>query len=291
MRFITRTIASSSGWQLRGLLAATAVAVLLASPASADITGKIKLDGKPPAPVENAIAGVAECAAQHPDGLMDDTVVCNAKGELANVLVSIKSDDPKSLGGTLSKEPVILGQKGCMYSPHILPMMLGQELRVSNDDPFVHNVQSISEINEPFGFTQPNKDPGQVVKEQPTKPETIKVKCAVHTWMIAYVVVLPHPFFSVSKEDGTFSIKGLKDGEYTLQAWHERYGTETTKITVKDGKAEANFTFKQFAEKPDETNVRLASLKLPTKEAETCPDCDAATSSATTKPAELVSSK
>jgi hypothetical protein len=71
----------------------------------------------------------------------------------------------------------------------------------------------------------------------------IPVKCNVHPWMRAYIGVVSHPFFAVTGEDGTFTIKGLPPGTYTLEAWHEKYGTKDVQITVapKESKT-ADFT-------------------------------------------------
>ena len=60
----------------------------------------------------------------------------------------------------------------------------------------------------------------------------IPFKCDVHGWMNAYVGVLDHPYFAVTKTDGMFSIPNLPPGTYTLAAWHERLGTQTQSITV-----------------------------------------------------------
>src|SRR5690348_12678556 len=132
-----------------------------------------------------------------------------------------------------------------MYEPHVLAMQTGQPFKIKNADPFLHNVHSLATVNPPFNFGQPNKDEGKDV--DPMKAaEYFRVKCDVHPWMSAYIGVFEHPFFAVSKADGTYTIptKGLADGEYTLTFWHEKYASDadnapTEKITVKDGKAEA----------------------------------------------------
>ena len=74
--------------------------------------------------------------------------------------------------------------------------------------------------------------------------QIIKLKCDVHPWMTAYVLVASNPFFAVTGDDGSFKITGLPAGSYTVEAWHERYGAKTAQITVADGKpAEASFQF------------------------------------------------
>jgi hypothetical protein len=67
--------------------------------------------------------------------------------------------------------------------------------------------------------------------------------------MRAYANVVTHPFFAVTKDDGTFEIKGLPAGTYTIEAWHERLGTQQTKVTISDSAAAATaaFSFKPEA--------------------------------------------
>jgi hypothetical protein len=63
--------------------------------------------------------------------------------------------------------------------------------------------------------------------------------------MRSYANVVTHPFFSVTKDDGTFEIKGLAPGTYTIEAWHERLGTQTQSVTISAGTpaVTAAFTF------------------------------------------------
>src|SRR5688500_7200543 len=132
-----------------------------------------------------------------------------------------------------------------MYVPHVIALMAGQPLKVKNSDAFLHNVHSLATVNPPFNFGQPTKDEGKEV-ESPKAAEVFRVKCDVHPWMSAFIAVFEHPFFAVSKEDGTFTIPGnLPDGKYTLVAWHEKFGEQEKEIEVAGGKAEgADFSFK-----------------------------------------------
>ena len=239
-------------------VSAFALSAAVASVVSADITGNVKIDGEVPEPKEVAMDADAGCKAQHADPVMDQSVVAGEKGELANVIVHIKAEDPAALGGEAPKDPVALDQKGCMYTPHVLTMTVGQDLIVKNSDPFLHNVHSLAVTNPAFNFGQPNKDPGKKVPEQPKATETFRVKCDVHPWMSAYIGVFEHPFHAVSGEDGKYTIKGkLPDGEYTLVAWHEKFGEKEEKIIVKDGKAEANFSFKPEAAAADPVGATI----------------------------------
>jgi plastocyanin len=223
------------------------IGFLGASRLAADVTGKVTLDGTPPEMKVIDMAAIKECAALHPDPVTEETVIVGDKGELKNVVVSLKKDEDKEMPGEIPKTPAVLDQKDCMFQPHVLAMMVGQELVAKNSDNFLHNVHAQPAINDEINFPMPHKSAGEKIPQQPKAPETFRVKCDVHPWMSAWIAVFDHPYFSVTGDDGTFDIKNLPDGQYTLQAWHELYGTQEQKITVKEGKAEVNFTFKADA--------------------------------------------
>ncbi len=236
----------------RHALTAALLILTLSTGALADVTGKVTLAGKPPDMGTIDMSGQKECAAAHPDPVTEETVVVGDNGELKNVVVALvrhdddtEGDDKKAPADPpVPTEPAVLDQKGCMFSPHVLAMRAGQTLVVKNSDPFLHNVHSQSTTNDAFNMAMPTANAGEKADPQPKAPETFKVKCDVHPWMTGYVAIFAHPYFAVTGDDGTFAIKGLPDGTYTLQAWHERYGTKDQQVTVKDGKATADFTYK-----------------------------------------------
>jgi len=101
--------------------------------------------------------------------------------------------------------------------------------------------------NSEFNTGQPIK--GMKTTHTFDKPEVmVPFKCDVHGWMNAFVGVVDHPYFAVSDKDGKFSLKGLPPGTYTIEAWHEKLGTQTAMVTLgaKETK-DANFTFKAAA--------------------------------------------
>ena len=254
--------------RIRNILLSAAVAACFSISAQADLTGKVTFAGKAPEAKQIDMSGVKECADKHPDPVFEETMVVGEKGELANVVVSIKKEDSPDLAGEPSKDPAVLDQKGCMYTPHVLAMCVGQPLVVKNDDEFLHNVHSLAQENPNFNFGQPNKDDGKAVDQAPKTKEYIRVKCDVHPWMSAYIAVFEHPFFAVTGEDGAYTIKGLPDGEYTVQFWHEKLASTPAeaKVTIKDGKGELNHEFKaEGAMAPDTSDVKLAALKTSDK--------------------------
>lgn len=262
-------------------IAAAALALAaFAAVGKADITGKVNLDGKAPEQKEIDMSGVKECAAQHADPVIEENVVADDKGNLANVIVAIKKVEGQDLPGDAPADPAVLDQQGCQYVPHVLPMMTGQAFKVKNSDAFLHNVHSLSTTNPPFNFGQPTKDEGKEI-ESPKAAEYFRVKCDVHPWMSAYIGVFEHPYFAVTKPDGTYEIKtgSLPDGEYTVTFWHEKYASEPVeaKVTLKDGKAEANQTFKAEAAlaPTDAKDVVLASTSGEAKKCEEGACCKA----------------
>ncbi len=199
---------------------------------TASIAGRVVLKGTPPEPT--ALAMDAACGAHHADVVLDPTVTVGPNGELANVVVSIASGIPEE-GYAPPSEPAVLDQNGCMYSPHILTVMVGQKILIRNSDPFMHNVHGFPQIRPTFNFAQPNIDPGREI-EPFRVPETVHVKCDVHPWMNAYMIAFPHPFHAVSTPEGAFTINKLPPGEYTVRAWHEKYGTIEQSITVPESR-------------------------------------------------------
>src|SRR5215212_7619802 len=132
--------------KLRIALAALALGGFT-SMASAQITGKVTLDGKAPEMKDIDMSGVKECASQHADPVQEQNVVADDKGNLANVIVAIKKAEGQDLPGDVPSEGAVLDQKGCQYSPHVLGLMAGQDLSVKNSDPFLHNVHALSQVN------------------------------------------------------------------------------------------------------------------------------------------------
>jgi plastocyanin len=142
------------------------------------------------------------------------------------------------------KTPVVLDQQGCKYLPHVVGVQVGQPIEIRNSDPTLHNVHAVPKVNKEFNFGQPTK--GMKTNKSFDTPEVmVPFRCDVHGWMNAYAGVLPHPFFAVSKNDGSFEIKGLPAGTYTIEVWHEQLGSQTSKVTI-DAKAgaTANFSMK-----------------------------------------------
>ncbi len=186
----------------------------------ATINGKVILDGGTPMPVPTAIKMDADpvCKAAHSAAQMDNFWMVDAGGGVQYAFVYIKD----GLGGKqyAPSSDASLEQKGCMYSPRVQGVVVGTKVKITNDDKTLHNVHAFGEKNEQFNEGQPAGSPAK--EKVLDKAEVmIPFKCDVHGWMKSYVGVLTHPFFAVTGADGSYSIKGVPAGSYTVTCWHE----------------------------------------------------------------------
>jgi plastocyanin len=207
------------------------------------LTGKAAFEGTPPAADALKMTGDPACvSAAGPNPMNDDVVVNN--GGLQNVFVYVKSGLDPAYSFDAPSGPVELDQKACRYVPRVLGIRVGQELVMLNSDETLHTVHALPKSNREFNRSMQLK--GERHTHRFSAPEAmVRFKCDVHGWMNAHVGVMAHPYFAVTKADGTFEIPGLPPGTYTIEAWHERFGTQTKEVTVGDKQAQdASFTFK-----------------------------------------------
>jgi plastocyanin len=200
--------------------------------AGATISGKVKFTGTRPTNPKIDMSEEAACKAKYSTAPTAETVVVNANGTLSNVFVYVKAGLPAGATYPAPTTPVTLDQNGCRYHPHVLGIQVGQTLNIKNSDPLLHNIKSKAVKNRPFNVSQPNVTATPTVRTFNAPEVMVPLECNVHGWMNAFLGVLPHPFFAVTGADGSFSIKGLPPGTYTIEAWHEKYGTQTATVTV-----------------------------------------------------------
>ena len=214
--------------------------------AGGEITGTIKLDGKPAKQRPIDMSKDPQCAQQHKGNpAKTETVVVGPYGGLQYAVVSITEGLPEGAANAVPSQPVTFDQKGCMYQPHVVALDVGQQLKVTTSDPTKHNIHALPAAgtgNIGWNITQ---IPGSTPVETTWKaPEAIQVKCWIHPWMHGYMVVVKGPY-AVSDDKGSYTIDNVPPGDYTLTAWQETYGAQTQKVTVASGKsATADFTFK-----------------------------------------------
>jgi hypothetical protein len=207
------------------------------------ITGTVTLDGRPPTIHPIDMSASPACVQANPSPVTPPTVVIGDHGALANVVVYVKS----GLGNYRYDTPIdtaILGQKNCMYDPHVLALMTNHPFAVQNNDPTMHNVHPMPKHNRQWSNSQPAGS--APLKQSFANPEfAMPVLCNVHPWMRAFVFVFDHPYFAVTSKAGSFELKNLPPGTYTIEAWQENYAAQDQTVTIgaKESKA-ISFTFK-----------------------------------------------
>jgi plastocyanin len=221
-----------------GLLTLTALAIMCQLAVAGDVTGTITLKGTPPKEKDiTPLKDDATCGKLHTEMPTTHFYVVGAKGELADVVVSLQGPGLSGKSSGASAKPALLDQHGCEYVPQILAVQTEQKINIKNSDPVLHNIHDL-----------PNPDSGNQEKnmaQMPNGPELsftfskpedfLKFKCDVHPWMFAWVSIFDNPYFAISEKDGTFKIANVPPGKYTLKAQHRKAGTVTQEIEVKDG--------------------------------------------------------
>jgi plastocyanin len=229
------------------LLLASAGLLSAAPPADASgsgsFTGTVKFDGIPPKQARIDMSPYPDCAKEHPTPVTAEDILTGAGDSLANVIVYV-SDGLSGRTFNPPDQPAVLEQKGCMYRPHVIALQAGQKLEVRNEDKTTHNIHPIPANNREWNKMQP---PAVPFEESFAREEiAIPVKCNVHPWMRGYIAVFKHPYFAVTDKNGSFELKDLPPGSYTITAWHEKLGTKSQKVTVSAGQAgKLEFVFKQ----------------------------------------------
>jgi plastocyanin len=194
------------------------------------ISGKVSLTGTPPEMKTIDMSATPACAKEHSTPQKSEEVVVNGNGTLKYVFVWVKAGVPDRPWAPPTAA-VSLDQTGCMYEPHVIGVMVNQEVRVANSDSTNHNIHPLPRKNTEWNESEAPKTSD--ISKKFTKEEImIPVKCNIHPWMRAYIGVVSHPFFAVTGDDGTFQIKGLPPGNYMLAAWHERFGVKEVEVTV-----------------------------------------------------------
>jgi plastocyanin len=196
------------------------------------VSGTVTLTGTAPTAKPINMSAEPYCQKSHTSPVIPPEVVTGDKGALADVVIYVKDG------------LVPLDQKGCMYDPHVIAVMTGQNIEVKNEDQTTHNIHPMPKDNREWNKSQP---PGAApIDDSFARAENaIPVKCNVHPWMKSYIFVFKNPYYAVTTKDGKFELKGLPPGTYTIEAWQEKYGTQDMTVTVPaKGNATAAFTFK-----------------------------------------------
>lgn len=191
------------------------------------IKGKFVVDG--PAPEAKPVDASKDAyCAKHEPAPIDQSVVVDESGNLANVIVFLRTGRNEKVDvhpdyDASKNAPAVLDNKGCMFVPHVSLVRTGQEFIVKNSDPVGHNTNVRLMRN---GAANTIVAAGEENKRTLTKAEAIPlpVDCNIHPFMHAWVLVKDDPYMIASAADGTFEIKNVPAGKREFEFWHEKPG-------------------------------------------------------------------
>lgn len=197
---------------------------------AATLKGRVFFEGEAPKSSSISVRGNPECAVLHPNGQIPSEEILVADGNLQNVFVYIK-EGLEGYAFETPAEPVTIDNKNCVYLPHVTGARVNQPVVFLNSDSTLHNIHAFPKNSKPFNLGLPFSGMKQT-KKFTASEVMVSLKCDVHPWMLGYVGVLEHPYFSVTKSHGTFELPNLPPGDYEVEAWHEKLGAQSQTVTI-----------------------------------------------------------
>lgn len=222
---------------MRALVAILAAALPASALAGGTLQGSVQFTGTAPARTQLQTQSDSACG---PGPVFDEAVLPGKDGKtLQNVVIRLVGPE----AGSPSTTPVIIDQNQCVYRPRISVVAPGQQVLVRNSDGTLHNVHARLSKKSFLNRAQP---PGakELNLKLPAAGEVLQLKCDVHPWMLAHVVMATNPYFVTTGPDGSFQLTGVPAGTWKLEAWHETFGVKSTEIKVEEGKpTTVNFSY------------------------------------------------
>jgi plastocyanin len=194
------------------------------------VNGKVLFNGTKPQPKRIDMDEEPSCAKLHQGAVFDEVIKVNDNGTLANVFVYIKQglEDKKF---EPPADPVMIDQQGCRFNPRVLGIQVGQTLKVTNSDSLTHNIHPLAQVNRDWNQSQaPGAAP--LIRKFSQPEVMIRVKCNIHSWMHSWIGSVAHPYFAVTGEDGSFQLRNVPPGNYTIEAWQEGLGRREQQVTL-----------------------------------------------------------
>ena len=195
------------------------------------ISGVVKYEGEVPAPQKLEVNKDLEICGQH--DIFSERLIVSATGRLKNVFVQVLGAKGEV---EIPETRVSVAQQGCRFVPHVQVIPAGTRMNVLNKDGIAHNIHTLSVENPSFNRLQPGIRKRMVTRKNDLAiPEIIPLKCDLHGWMNAWIIVVDHPYHALSDDEGGFKISSIPAGTYTAEFWHETLGKQTQEVTVEAG--------------------------------------------------------
>jgi plastocyanin len=210
-----------------GLMPALAQAYqVVAVPNGGTIEGKVVFQGSAPLKKIIPTKDKEVCG-----GLREEPQIVLAQdGGVQDALVYLKEVKAGKAWAKLAK-PTLLDNLKCQYLPHMQAIPVGSTLVIGNSDPVLHTVHCL--LGKETLFNRGFWRQGQQIKKQFEKPGLVLVNCDSHGWMEAWVYVADNPYYAITAKDGTFTLRDVPPGTYTLFTWHEYTGGVEMPVSLK----------------------------------------------------------
>jgi plastocyanin len=202
-------------------------AIAVAQSGYGSLSGQILVKGQvPPAAKSDVNKDQAVCLA---DGnvIYDQSLQVGANNELrgAFVMLMLKPREEIKVHPDLMAPPtdkVELDNNKCIFVPSALAVRTGQTLVLKNSDAAGHNC-NVASFNNAMNVNLPPNSSLEVKFEKTDRVPSV-VKCDIHPWMVAYMLIRDDPYFAVTDADGKFTIEKIPAGKWSFQFWHSRSG-------------------------------------------------------------------
>lgn len=182
------------------------------------ISGTVKWTGPVPTLAKMAIS--KDNAICDPDNRKTrdlERLEIGPTGGVANTVVFLR-DVRRGKAWDVPEARQQVDQRTCRYEPHIMLVPENAKFRMKSSDPTLHTLHMTGAEN--FNIAFPFQS--QFISRDMPNPGLVDLKCnAGHVWMNGELMVIPHPYYAVTDEQGRFRLTNVPPGEYTLVAWHE----------------------------------------------------------------------
>jgi hypothetical protein len=191
------------------------------------IQGKVTFAGPPPAKKKIIPTKDREACGSSPRDV--DQVMLGPDKAVQEAIVYLQKVEKGKAWEKAAKPPEINNVK-CDFQPHVQVMPAG-DVDIVNSDPVLHNTHGFLDKVTVFNVALPNQN--QRIKKPLRKSGLVRVECDAHGWMLGWILVAENPYYAVTGKDGSFTIKDVPPGSYTLVAWQEFTGPVEVAVTVK----------------------------------------------------------
>lgn len=196
-----------------------------------DVQGTVQLEGAAPAPATVTIEPKRGSHSTEGCGSLtkrSQRLLVDPRGGVQNAVVWVETS-AEPLNDPMG-DSIMLTQRECEFDPHVVVVPPGKSLSINNADPLVHNVRMFRGSDRIAEEWQ-HPHAGDLLMRFPA-PGRYLIRCGVHSWMYAWVIVAEHRYYAVTDGAGRFTIPDLAAGRYTLRVWHETLGEHQQVVRV-----------------------------------------------------------